>query len=494
VGGVADPEPGLYAAPIVDEAPEFSTAAQEDRGNMGFPGQRCHPSRGPIPHLKARVVETVAAPRPSATTSWAMSCQEKWRLIAFVFLPFATGYYLSYLYRTISALISTRLVSDLALQAADLGFLTSVYFLAFAAAQLPVGILLDRYGPRRIQSALLLLAAGGAALFGISEVFASLAVARVLIGLGVAASLTAGVKAVVLWFPKERVALANGGMVMFGALGAVTATAPAEQLLAWIGWRGLFELLAVVTAGCAALIYLVVPEGASAAGAPKGPTSVSLRTIYMDPRFWRLAPLAATCMGTAWSLQGLWAAPWLTDVEGLDRPAMVRHLFVMALALSVGALALGLTADRLGRHGVGPRVLSSVVTVAFIAVQGALILRVPVLSYLLWGAIAAVGATTVLGFAILAEYFPRELAGRATAALGVFYIGGTFSLQYLTGLIVQLWPGQAGHYPAIAYQTAFALNLALQTAALAWFEFPRVQRLTVRLTKRYAPLRASISA
>jgi len=360
--------------------------------------------------------------------------------------------------------------------------------------KLPVGILLDRYGPRRIQSALLLLAAGGAALFGISEVFASLAVARVLIGLGVAASLTAGVKAIVLWFPKERVALANGGMVMIGALGAVTATAPAEQLLDWIGWRGLFELLAVVTAGCAALIYLVVTEGASAAAAPKGQTSVSLRTIYTDPRFWRLAPLAATCVGTAWSLQGLWAAPWLTDVEGLDRLAMVRHLFVMALALSAGALALGLTADRLGRYGVGPRVLSSVVTVAFIAVQGALILRVPFLSYLLWGVIAAVGATTVLGFAILAEYFPRELAGRATAALGVFYIGGTFSLQYLTGLIVQLWHGQAGHYPAIAYQTAFAVNLALQTAALAWFEFPRVQRLTVRLTMRYAPLRASISA
>ena len=173
------------------------------------------------------------------------------RLIAFVFLPFAAGYYLSYLFRSINAPISVHLTSDLALGAADLGLLTSVYFLTFAAAQIPIGVLLDRYGPRRIQSVLLLVAAAGAVLFGMAETFVGLVIARAMIGLGVAAALMAGLKAIVLWFPRERVALINSYMIMLGTLGAVTATAPIEHLLDWVGWRGLFELLAAVTAACA---------------------------------------------------------------------------------------------------------------------------------------------------------------------------------------------------------------------------------------------------
>jgi glutathione S-transferase len=91
-----------------------------------------------------------------------------WRLILRVFLPFTAAFFLSYLFRTINALISSELSSELALDAADLGFLTSVYFLTFAAIQLPVGIWLDRYGPRRVEGALLLIAAAGAMLFSLS--------------------------------------------------------------------------------------------------------------------------------------------------------------------------------------------------------------------------------------------------------------------------------------------------------------------------------------
>src|SRR4030088_2205388 len=93
------------------------------------------------------------------------------RLKACVLLPFAAGYYLSYLFRTINALIAGSLISDIGLDTADLGLLTSVYFLVFAAAQIPIGILLDRFGPRRVQSALLLVAAAGATLFAVSDHF-----------------------------------------------------------------------------------------------------------------------------------------------------------------------------------------------------------------------------------------------------------------------------------------------------------------------------------
>jgi MFS family permease len=405
-------------------------------------------------------------------------------LIALVFLPFAVGYYLSYLFRTINGLISSVLASNLALGAADLGLLTSVYFLTFAAAQIPVGALLDRYGPRRVQAALLLIAAIGAALFGAAQAFWALVFARAMIGVGVAAALTAGLKAIVLWFPRERVALLNGSMVMLGALGAVTATAPAEVLMEWIGWRGLFELLACATAASAALVYIMVPE--QVAPSSKGPTPLSLKSVYANSGFWRLAPASATCVGSAWALQGLWTAAWLTDVEELDRPSVVTQLFVMAIALGVGGFFLGNIADQMRRRGIGPERLFAILAVLFIAAQFALILRLPVPSSVLWSLVAVAGAGTVLSYAIVAEYFPKELTGRASGALNVFHFGWAFVLQYAIGLILQQWPSQDGHYPIIAYQVAFSVSLGLQIAALAWFELAGVAQIFLRSFSRLA--------
>ena len=420
--------------------------------------------------------EAAAAPRRCAR-GWLTAVKavirdvvEHRALVLCVFLPFVVGYYLAFLFRTINAVMAAPLTAELGLGAGDLGLLTSVYFVTFAAAQIPIGILLDRHGPRRIQSALLVVAATGSALFAVSDHFLGLLAGRALIGLGVAAALTAGLKALVLWFPRERVPLLNGLMVMLGALGAVTATLPADLLLAWIGWRGLFGLFAVLTAACAVMVYVVVPEARPVAN---GAVSVGFKRIYADPRFWRLAPLSACCIGTAWSLQGLWAAQWFSDVDGLDRAGVVQQLFVMAVALSLGAIVLGVSADRLRRRGVGPEMLLALVAAVFIAAQLALILRLPLPSFFLWAVVAAVGAATVLSFAILTEYFPKELAGRANGALNLFHIAAAFFVQYATGIVLAQWTPQAGHYPPIAYQTAFVINLVLQVAAWIWFVLPR---------------------
>jgi MFS family permease len=389
-----------------------------------------------------------------------------------VFLPFVAVYYLAFLFRNINATIAGPLTSEFGLLAGDLGLLTSVYYLAFAVAQIPIGILLDRCGPRRVQSVVLVAAALGAALFAAADHYWLLLGGRALIGLGVAAAMAAGMKALVVWFPRERVPMLSGLMVTLGAMGALTATLPADFLISSVGWRGLFEILAMVSAGCALVIYLVVPEPPAVAPVAVEPAANGLSRIYAEPRFWRLAPLSATCVGTAWALQGLWAAPWLSDVEGLDRTGVLRYLFVMAIALSMGALLLGVTSDRLLRHGVGPRALLGFVAAMFIMAQLTLILRLPVPSYLPWAVIAAVGAMTVLSYTILAEYFPKEFAGRANAALNVFHIGGAFVLQYLTGMVLQLWTPLDGHYPAVAYQAAFALNVVFQIAAGIWFALP----------------------
>jgi len=398
-----------------------------------------------------------------------------WRLTARIFLPFVAGYYLSYLFRTINALIADHLSSDIGLGTADLGLLTSVYFLVFAAAQIPVGILLDRFGPRRVQSALLLVAATGAGLFTVSTGFLSLLIARAMIGLGVAAALMAGLKSIVLWFPRERVALLNGYMIMLGSLGAVTATAPVEHLLTWMDWRQLFEILAAATGATAVLIYVVVPERVIVPSTV--PISATLSSVFGDKRFWRIAPLSATCVGSAWSLQGLWASPWLMDVEGLDRPSLVKQLFIMSLVLSGGAWLFGTTVHCIRRRGGGSETVLGIVALLFVVAQLTLILRVPLPSILPWSIVAIVGTATVVSFAVIADYYPPELAGRANGALNVLHFGWAFLAQYATGLILAEWSTD-GHRSAVAYRVAFGLNVALQIAALAWFALPWLKSST----------------
>jgi MFS family permease len=400
----------------------------------------------------------------------------KTRMILSIFLPFAAGYYLAYLFRTINAAISPALASEFGLDAAEIGLLASIYFLVFGLTQIPIGVFLDRFGPRRVQGVLLVIAAGGATLFGNASSFPELLIARAMIGLGVAGSLMAGLKAIVTWFPGERVALANGWMIMLGSLGAVTATAPTDWLLNYVDWRSLFEILTIGTFAVSGLIYMVVPEsvvGPQLVTAARKP--LTLWSIYSDPRFLRVAPLSATCIGSAWALQSLWASAWLTDVEGFDGQSRVTHMLFMAVGLSLGAFILGAVADRLRKLNVRTEVLLAGVGALFMLAELALILRVHLPSFLPWSTVSLAGAATVLSFAVVADYFPREFAARSNGALNLLHFGWAFSIQYGIGFVVGQWPSQEGHYPVVAYQVAFGLTLALQAAALVWFAMPWIR-------------------
>jgi MFS family permease len=394
------------------------------------------------------------------------------RLVLRVLLPFAAGYYLSYLFRSINALIAGDLSAELGLSAADLGLLTSMYFLVFATVVLPCGVFLDRYGPRLVDSALFLVAAAGSLVFALADGVAMLLLGRAFIGLGVAVGLIAGLKAIVTWFPPQHVPLANGWYIMLGALGAVSATGPAELVVQSVGWRGLFAILAVASAIVALLILLVVPEKEQTAAADPS-SKVGLATIFRDPRFWRIVPLASTGAGLAWSLQGLWAAPWLTDVAGLDRSAVVEHLTLMAAAISASALLLGALAERLRRAGVSTEAFLAGTLGLSMVSQLALLVGAPFSSHVLFAVIASAGATPVLSFAIVARYFPKEVAGRANAALGVLNMGTAFGLQCLSGLIIAQWPADGGRYPEQAHQVALAVGLGLQLVGLAIFLAPK---------------------
>ena len=153
-----------------------------------------------------------------------------------IFAPFVLGYFLSYLFRNINASLASRFTAELGLDAADLGALTSAYFCSFALAQIPVGIALDRFGPRRVQIVLLSLAALGAVIFASATSYSGLLLGRTLIGLGSSAALMAGLKAIVLWLPAARAPTYNGMFVATGALGAVTATLPVELAASHVHW------------------------------------------------------------------------------------------------------------------------------------------------------------------------------------------------------------------------------------------------------------------
>lgn len=412
-------------------------------------------------------------------------------MILSVFLPFAAGYYLSYLFRTINASISPALASEFGLDAGQTGLLASVYFLAFAVAQIPIGVLIDRYGPRRVQSVLLVIAVGGATLFGTAGGFIELIAARSMIGLGASAALMAGLKAVVIWFPRDRIALVNGWMIMLGSLGALTATAPTDWLLGWIGWRGLFEILTFAALTMALITYVTVPEREMQSDSTAtSQRSLTLWSIYSDTSFLRIAPLSATCIGSSWALQSLWVAPWLIDVEGLDRPSAMTQLLFMAIGLSFGAMLLGTIADRLRRRGVRTEVLLAAMAGLFVMAQLALLLRLPLPSIVPWSIVAITGAATVLSFAAIVDYFPQRFAARANGALNLLHFGWAFVVQYGTGLILGQWSPHEGHYPAVAYQVALGFIVALQVVALIWFAMPWIRRLNGNIWRLFVPLSA----
>src|ERR1700704_2857974 len=126
------------------------------------------------------------------------------------------------------------------LDAGQLGTLTAAYFLGFALMQIPIGLCLDRFSPGVVQAVLCVVAAGGAALFGFAHTSAALVAGRLLVGIGVAAGLVAGLKSIAHWFPKDRVPVINGAFIATRSLGAVAATAPSEWILSTGDWRGLF--------------------------------------------------------------------------------------------------------------------------------------------------------------------------------------------------------------------------------------------------------------
>lgn len=392
------------------------------------------------------------------------------RTMFLALFPFACGYFLSYLLRAVNAVVGPELVSEFALGPAELGFLTSAYLLAFSLFQLPLGVLLDRYGPRRVQAALLCVAALGCLGFAFASGTWSLILSRAVIGLGFSAGLMASYKSSADWVAIERRSLANTAIMAMGALGIVVATEPTALVMQWIGWRNLFLGLTAAILAAAAFIFLAAPDK------QRAPSSQSvsqqwgeLVQIMKLPLFWRVAPLLGLTAGIPIALQTLWAGPWFRDVMGLGKLDAARHLFWMALSFMIGILLIGVIADRLQKRGIGPMQTMLAVLAVHIAAQVVIVFQVKSLAFPAWLTLAAVGQVAILAFPWFAARVGENLAGRSNATINFAMFVVAFAAQYLIGVIIGWFPQTAQGYDPRAYIYAFGLFLALQIAGLLWY-------------------------
>lgn len=393
-----------------------------------------------------------------------------------LFLPFAAGYFLSYLYRTANAIIGPVLASELQLADNALGLLTSTYFLAFGAAQLPLGMLLDRFGPRRVEAGLLLLAAAGAATFGLADRLPGLAVGRALIGLGVAACLMASFKAFSLWFPPERQASLTGWVMASGGLGALAAAKPLELALGLASWREISLGLAIGTLLVAGLIWFFVPDQTTQTKAGGiGEQLRGVRTVFASRHFWRYAPMGFCFTGGFMAVQGLWASRWMSVLEGLDGGAIAGRLTLMSGSMLAGFVFMGFFATALVRRGI--RLESIYLGAMLVALASfGLIASLPGLAgNLLWPVLGACFSLSNIAYSLVAQAFPPALSGRANTSLNLLVFAGAFGLQWGIGIFVDAlqaagWTGDA------AFRAAFRSLLGAQFLAFVWLLRPARSR------------------
>ena len=391
-----------------------------------------------------------------------------WHVFVLVFLPFALGHFISSLLRNVNAILAPQLMAELALTPGQLGLLTSAYFFSFALVQLPVGMALDRYGPRRVQFAMLGLAALGTLAFSGSHELDQLLLARGLMGIGLAGCFMAAVKSISTWIAPARLPSVQGYLIAAGGLGAASATLPVRLALHYVDWRWLFIALAGGCAIVGLLIFLLAPTPPEAQRKPV--TLRMLAEIYTHPVFRDTTALVLIPHAVFFGIQGLWIARWLGDVAHFPEQAIAWLLYLGMAAVIFGAISVGMITEWAARKGIAPLSVAAAGIALYIAVQCGFVLDWAPSYQLLSVLFALVGTITGIEYAIVAQAMPPALTGRASTCLNLLIFLGAFAVQAGFGAIVGLWqPDAAQHYPAIAYRSAFGALVLLQSAGLIRF-------------------------
>ena len=386
-----------------------------------------------------------------------------------VTLPFLAGYFVSYVYRSVNAVIGPELAREFGLSAGGLGLLSGVYFLTFAAFQLPLGVLLDRYGPRRVNATLLLVAAAAALWFTLARSAAELTLARALIGLGVSGCLMASFSAFALWYPAERLATMNGVAFASGMLGAIAASVPLEIALRHLHWREVFYAIVALNLAVSLVLFFLVPERiADRRGESLARQLRVLGRIGRDPAFWRVALCIGASQFAVVSLGTLWVAIWLRDVAGYAPAEVARGLLAFSLSMVVGHIGFGRTADAWARRGRGALPLLAGGVALSSLCLGLILLGVRDGALALWCGFFCFSTGAVLAFSLFPRRYPPEMTGRVNTALNTFVFAGMFGGQWAVGAILGLWPQTATGYAPEGFAWALGFLWTVQLAGLAW--------------------------
>jgi predicted MFS family arabinose efflux permease len=356
------------------------------------------------------------------------------------------SFVLSFFHRTAPAAIAGELTRAFAINGAVLGALAATYFYVYTLLQIPVGVLADTLGPRRILAAGSIVAGAGSLLFALAPTWEIAAAGRTLVGIGVAVAFIAILKVTAVWFPANRFATLNGVTMFAGNLGAVVAGAPLAWIVTWASWRTVFVALALLSTALGLATWWKVrdrPEDlgfapvheAPAGGAPPAGWTQALARVLANPATWPGFFVNLGIGGSYLAFAGLWAVPFLEQVHGMPRVTAAQHASLLLLGVAFGAIAVGMISDRLGSRRAVLRVYATLYALSWLPwllhAQWPLAATLP--WFLLMGLLIP-GFT--LSWTIAKEVNQPAHSGIATAVVNVGIFLGTGILQPLVGWVL----------------------------------------------------------
>ncbi|MGZ8272964.1 MAG: MFS transporter [Burkholderiaceae bacterium] len=362
-----------------------------------------------------------------------------------VFALALASFVLSFFHRTAPAAIAGELTQAFAISGAVLGTLAATYFYVYTLLQIPVGVLADTLGPRKLLTGGSAIAAVGSLLFALAPAWEIAAVGRTLVGIGVSVAFISILKVSAVWFPANRFATLAGMTMFAGNLGAVIAGAPLAWLVTQASWRSVFVGLAVLSALLALASWWRVRDRPEDAGLPAvnqvAPTAARLPWMHAVLRVlanratWPAFVVNVGVGGSYLTFAGLWAVPYLQQTRGMTRVDAAQHTSLLLLGVAIGSLVIGMVSDRLqSRRGVMR---------AFVLLY--LLSWLPWVLHADWPLAATLGWFLLMGllipgftlsWTIAKEANPVEFAGIATAVVNVGIFLGTGVLQPLVGWVL----------------------------------------------------------
>ncbi len=370
------------------------------------------------------------------------------------------AYVLSQFYRAFLAVLAPVLTDDLGLSNADLSRASGIWFLSFAAMQIPVGWALDRIGPRRTAAGLLGIAGGGGAtVFAVATAGWQIDLAMALIGAGCAPVLMANYYIFARIYRPAVFATLAGVLVGVGSLGNIAASVPLGFAADVLGWRGAMAGLAAITVATGLGAWVVVRDPEALGDGPRG----SLLDILRLPAIWFIAPMMLVNYAPAAGLRGLWAGPYVADTYGAEMVGTVT--LVMGLAMIAGNFAYG-PLDRV--FGTRKWVVLTGNLLGAMACAAMWLVPVPglVMATVLLAVIGALGSSYAVCVAHGRGFFPPGLVGRGVTLLNLFSIGGVALMQFASGPVFEAAGGGVAGYQALF--GVFALTLLAGCAIYAF--------------------------